>query len=321
MIDQPPTSTGDKPPDQADANVRDGEVDAASDTYASDWADFAGWCTRVGQRALPATVATVASYLHDFRGDQAVAERHLLAIAYTHRAAGHAPPPRRSRQVLAALGELPPATPGPRRPNRRHPVTPLTGELLAAALATCKPATPQGQRDRALLTLGHTAGWRRGQLVDLDWEDLEERGGVLRIVARPGRPGLELGHAAHRPGGADPARARCPVCAVAGWRAVAAAALDVDAERLRGPVFGPVNRHGQLRAAIAGGRPVAVRLDPGAVSLIVKAHAWAALERRRPQPGSDELERTVAGFSGDSLRVGWQVERPRAPRGAPPTKR
>jgi hypothetical protein len=108
---------------------------------------------------------------------------------------------------------------------------------------------------------------------------------------------------------------------MAGWRAAAVAALDVDAQQLRGPVFGPVNRHGQLRATLAGGRPAVVRLDPGAVSLIVKARVRAALERRHPRPSPDELKRIVAGFSGDSLRVGWQAEQPQAPRDAPPAVR
>lgn len=277
--------------------------------FASDWADFAGWCDRTGHRLLPATADTIAAYLRDTRGDRDTAERRLLAITYTHRARGLAPPSTRSRVILQALGERSAARPAGQRPSRRHPAAPLTSELLVAALATCDPATLRGRRDRALLILGHATGWRRGQLVGLDWEDLEEGGGGLRIAARPGRPGLELAHTAHQPGRASPVRARCPVCAVADWRAAAAAALEVDAGQLRGPVFGPVNRHGQLRAAVAGGRPVAVRLDAGTVSMTVKARVRAALARRRPRPSHEELERSVAGFSGDSLRVGWQAER------------
>jgi hypothetical protein len=99
------------------------------------------------------------------------------------------------------------------------------------------------------------------------------------------------------------------------------AALDVDAQRLTGLVFAPINRHGQLRAAVAGGRPVAARLDAGAVSLIVKARVRAALQRRRPRPSAEELERTVAGFSGDSLRAGSDADHRRRARPVPRLRR
>jgi hypothetical protein len=60
--------------------------------YASDWRDFASWCTAHGQTELPAAPATVAAYLGALASAGAkvsTVQRRCAAIGDAHRRNGH----------------------------------------------------------------------------------------------------------------------------------------------------------------------------------------------------------------------------------------
>jgi site-specific recombinase XerD len=226
--------------------------------YRADWDDFSAWCGRRGFLALPARPETVTLYLTDMVGagrSRATLQRRLAAIAHRHRQAGQASPSAHAlpRSVLA----------GAREPHAaRAPLGMRELRVLTAAL----PATLLGHRDRALLLIGFGGALRRSELVGLDVERLDfAHDGLIVTLAQGGRRvGIP------RWGDA----ALCPVRAADAWLSAA--------DLADGPVFRPINRHGQLATT---------RLSDRAVALVVKRAAQAA--------GVDPTR-----LAGESLRAG-----------------
>jgi integrase/recombinase XerC len=88
--------------------------------------------------------------------------------------------------VEGSLGASPAATvkaPRAPRPLPRH-LRPAEVEALLSAAAGSEPLR---RRDRALLELLYAAGLRVGELVALDWGDLDLSARVLRVMGKGGR--------------------------------------------------------------------------------------------------------------------------------------
>jgi integrase len=177
----------------------------------------------------------------------------LSAIAYEHERAGQ-PSPTDNRDVKNTW-----------RGIRRR---------LGTAAHKKEPLRLTGLRDRALILLGFAGGFRRSELVGLQHAHVRfVSQGVEAFLERSKTDQEQQGHIKMIAYGSDPAT--CPVRAVKDW-------LDLSGI-LKGPVFRPINRHGQLGARALTGHAVAV---------IVKR---AAAEAGLPTP---EL-------SGHSLRAGF----------------
>lgn len=133
-------------------------------------------------------------------------------------------------------------------------------------LLTAVPDNLNGLRDRAIMSLSFAAALGRGELVQLNAEQLMATPGQLVIEHSAGRPRTKL------------PRVRdallCPVRAHESW----IAASDIA----KGPLYRPVDRHGRVLER---------RLSDRAVGLIV---ARAAEHAGLP---ADEV-------SADSLRLG-----------------
>ncbi len=88
-------------------------------------------------------------------------------------------------------GELPASPAGvvrtPKAPQRlpRH-LRPAEMEVVLEAAASAENAR-LGLRDRALVELLYASGLRVGELVSLDWRDLDLRARVLRVVGKGGK--------------------------------------------------------------------------------------------------------------------------------------
>jgi len=120
-------------------------------------------------------------------------------------------------------------------------------------------------RDRALLLVGFAGGFRRSEIVGLNYDDVERVRQGLVVTVRRSKTDQE---GAGRKVGVPFGRTRhCPVLALDGWLTVS----GIEA----GPIFRPVDRHRRIGAARLLGEGVsAAGLDP-------------------------------AGFSGHSLRAGF----------------
>jgi site-specific recombinase XerD len=237
--------------------------------YTSDWSHFTAWCAGVGFDPLPAAPETVALYITSLveQGRKAsTVQRRLTAISQAHKTAGYATPTT-SPGVRAVWSGI----------RREHgtaqagkaPV--MTADLRA--MVETLPDSLSGLRDQALLLVGFAGGFRRSELVALDTTDVQETADGLVVTIRRSKTDQDgQGRRIGLPYGSNPAT--CPVRALRAWYA----ASGITA----GPLFRPINRHGQLQ-----GR----RLTAQSVALVVKRVAEAA--------GLDP-----ARFSGHSLRSG-----------------
>jgi len=254
--------------DATRAYIDDAQAPATRRAYQSDWRDFTAWCDARALTFLPAEAATVALYASDLapRRKYATIQRRISSISQAHQAAG-LESPTRSLLVRKALAGI-----------RRTHGTAQTGKAPAVVedlrrMVDTLSDTLAGLRDRALLLVGFAGAFRRSELVSLDVSDVVfERGGLVITLRRSKTDQEGAGTKKGLPYGSNPDT--CPVRALKDW--LAAAPIT------EGPIFRPIDRHGNLGAS---------RLSDRAVAEIVKRTAAAA--------GLD-----AATYSGHSLRAG-----------------
>jgi len=242
--------------------VRDSISDNTKRAYRSDLRHFHNW-----GGTIPATDVMLADYLaqHGVTLSVATLVRRIASISKAHSAKG-LPNPARSELVKSTLR-------GIKRVNGRSQrrAKPLTKEDLFSAWAAMGD-TLKDSRDRALLLIGFAGGFRRSELVAINCTDIESvRQGVVIHVRRSKTDQEGVGRKIGIPHG----RTRwCPVTALNDW---------LERAGIKdGPVFRPVDRHGNLLDG---------RLSGEAVSLVIKERVAAI--------GLEPNE-----FSGHSLRAG-----------------
>lgn len=236
--------------------------------YRADWRQFETWCQAHGLATLPAAPETVALYLADLSSSSEVStlQRRISAISQAHQAAGY-DSPTKDAKVKAVWSGI-----------RRSKGTAQEGKDPATtteirAMAATMPASILGIRDRALLLVGFAGAFRRSELVGLDVEDVAFTKEGLVVTLRRSKTDQEgQGRRVGNPYGSYPDT--CPVRALQGW--LEASGITT------GPIFRPINRHGQILPG---------RLSDKAVALVVKRAAEAA--------GLDPTR-----YAGHSLRAG-----------------
>ncbi len=239
--------------------------------YRSDLGDFTMWCTDHQLTPIPATPEMVALYITALAGAGArpsTIQRRLSAISQAHQLSGHEPSPTQSPIVRTTMAEI-------RRTLAMAPAQ--KAAVVTAELRTLLAVTPAdtlaGRRDHAPLLVGFAGGFRRGELVALDVEDVEETEEGLRVRVQRSKSDQEgEGREVGIPRGQKPETD--PVRALRAWRA--AAGID------SGPLFRPVNRHDTVQDR---------RLTAEGVAMVVKR----AAERAGLDP---------ARYAGHSLRSG-----------------
>ncbi len=239
--------------------------------YGQDWRGFEAWCAAHGLPSMPTTADSAARYVVALgQAGKSVRwiGRVVAAIADAHVVAGYDPPPTTSqqfRQVLAGVVR----THG-KAANRKDA---LTGPDFRRLIELTPNDTPPGLRDRALLLLGHHGAFRRSEVVALDVADITPAPEGLRVTLRRSKTD-QKGSGVEKP----IARLPEPMCAVSAlqrWRAAAGITA--------GPLFRPIDRHGNVRSQ---------RLSGHSVAAIVKAACVRA-----------GLDPTL--YSGHSLRAGF----------------
>jgi integrase len=247
-------------PDQVAALV---EASISENTRRAYRSDLKAWG---GQ--LPADPSTVASYLAAHAETLSVATlvRRLATISKAHQARG-LPNPCRSEIVRATLRGIKRT-----RGIAQREAKPLLKEDLFRVLDAMGESM-KAARDRALLLIGFAGGFRRSELVALDFADIERvRQGMIIVLRRSKVDQVGAGRKIGIPYG----RTRnCPIVALDHWLAVS----GID----NGSIFRPVDRQGRVATE---------RLSGEAVSIVIKERVAAV--------GMD-----ASGFSGHSLRAGF----------------
>ncbi|PCI44549.1 MAG: integrase [Alphaproteobacteria bacterium] len=230
--------------------------------YRSDLAHFLHW-----GGTIPATDAMVADYLAEHAGTLAVSTlcRRIASIAKAHVSKGLQSPVG-SALIKATMRGIKRTHGTPQRVS-----SPLLVEELTKIMTVLDDGL-KAQRDRALLLMGFAGGFRRAELVALNVEDIEEvRQGLVITIRHSKTDQDNKGRKLGIPFG----RSRwCPVMALHDW--LEQAGID------RGPIYRPINRHGNIADQ---------RLSGDAVSRIIKARVAA-------------IGLSPDHYSGHSLRAG-----------------
>jgi integrase len=192
--------------------------------------------------------------------------RRLSAIKVTHDGAGLESPTTGVRvlQVMAGIRR--------NKGTMQSAKTPVTVEDLRGMI-TRSPQTLVGARDRVLLLVGFSGAFRRSELVSLDRESVQfAREGLIVTLRRSKTDQDGTGRKSGIPHGQN--SDTCPVRSLQQW---------IELSKITtGPLFRPINRHGNLSTK---------RLSASAVASIVKKYAKAV--------GLDARD-----FAGHSLRSG-----------------
>ncbi|WP_243634809.1 MULTISPECIES: site-specific integrase [Roseicella] len=265
--------------------ARDALSDNTRLAYASDWQNFAAWCSAAGLASLPAPPETVAAYLAVQARTYAVAtlRRRLVSISKAHRIAGHtafwAGHPVISETLRGVT-----RTRG--RPQRRAAA--LTTPEIRRLVAGCGPDLA-GLRDRALILLGYAAALRRSELVAVDVEHLRFDAQGLRLHI-PHSKGDQAGEGEDLGIPRGQRRDTCPVRAIEAW-------LQASDTRF-GPVFRKINRWGGVEPG---------RLHPDGVRQILSRRAeQAGIAGTALEPVSPHGLR--AGFVTQAYKAGLRDE-------------
>ncbi|MEN9933432.1 MAG: hypothetical protein RLZZ387_11 [Chloroflexota bacterium] len=270
MLSLEPSPLGDLQPtaERARAYALKGKAASTQRAYRTDWAHFTAWCAEHDRQPLPATPATIILYVCDLAEHVKVAtiDRRLTSIGQAHKMA-KLPLPTKDVDVELTMR-------GIRRekgvaPDVKAPaVTDIIRQMVEAL-----PETVQGTRDSALLLIGFAGAFRRSELVSLDVADVQfTNDGVIARLRRSKTDQEGQGMTKGIPYGSIPHT--CPVRALRRW-------LEMSS-LTEGPLFRPIDRHGNIRPR---------RLTDHSVARIVKRAAGAA--------GLDPKQ-----FSGHSLRAG-----------------
>jgi site-specific recombinase XerD len=278
--------------DRADQLARGSRAASTWRAYDSDLRHFRTWCADRGLTAVPATPATVASYLADLEATHkpATIRRRLAAISVAHQAGGLDSPTTDAgvRAVWAGI-------------RRRHGTAPrkvqaVRTQLVMRMVPARESVRAADVRDRALLLIGFAGALRRSELVALDVEDVTEDDHGLRLRLRRSKTDQEgASRIVGVPYGSHPAT--CPVRAWRAWRSRLAPKEPVITEESNGTWSVDREPHGPAFRAV-GSYGIGVRsgrLSDRAVADIIKRRALAA--------GLDP-----ALFSGHSLRAGFATE-------------
>lgn len=240
--------------------------------YSSDWKHFNQWCIANTVIPLPAASEDLILYVTIFAGTLKVStlSRRLTAIAEAHRVAGFKSP--LENETLQMVWK------GIRRTKGIHQQgkMPLMTDDLRTVLSNFR-ADIKGIRDRALLLLGFSGGFRRSELVALNVSDLQfVTEGVMITIQRSKSDQEGAGMYKAIPFGSSPEL--CPVRALQAWLRASAIC--------EGPLFRSIGKSGRLHSE---------RLSDKAVALVIKDVAQ-----------SKGLN--VAKYSGHSLRSGFVTQ-------------
>lgn len=182
--------------------------------YQSDWRAFEAWCATHRLQSLPASPHTLELYLTHLarRGLKAsTIRRARIAIGLAHGHAEQARPDKhaRIRTLERGIGRVHGA--------REEGAVPLLDHQVARVVAVLG-RSPHDERDRALILLGFSGGFRASELAGLQVGDVSfGEQGLTLVVRRSKEDQLARGARTEIPPGST--ATTCPVRALEVWLA------------------------------------------------------------------------------------------------------
>lgn len=246
-MDNPPEVRQEFLPEAFDDKIRENldhvESAATKKAHASDWRDFSNWCSERGLSSCPADPRTVAGYISELAAEGyavSTITRKLATISVMHSRRGFDSPTGTEgvRAVLKGIRNRYGTAKVKKSPFRITHVRQLPALLDESNKST---------RDFCLVVFGYAGAFRRSELVNLDVEDIEFVQQGIRATIRRGK--TDQGGASRTIDISNGANARlCPVVAMRKW-------LDL-AGFDKGPIFRPIDRHGNIAERRLGDKAV-----------------------------------------------------------------
>ena len=153
-------------------NLRNSKSTNTLRAYQSDYNDFSLFCSKNGFQAIPTQPKILALYLTHLASysKYSTLKRRLASISIIHKSKGHYIDTKHPIIVENLMGIK--RTNGSNQKGKK-PLLINDLKLLINAIDKSKEKNIRKIRDKALVLIGFSGGFRRSELVDIEYEDVE----------------------------------------------------------------------------------------------------------------------------------------------------
>ena len=165
-------------------NLRNSKSTNTLRAYQSDYNDFSIFCTKNGFQAIPTEPKILSLYITHLSSYSkfSTLKRRLASISIIHKTKGHYIDTKHPIIVENLMGIK--RTNGSNQKGKK-PLLINDLKLLIKAIDQFKEKNIRKIRDKALILIGFSGGFRRSELVDIEYEDIEfVKEGVKIFVKR-----------------------------------------------------------------------------------------------------------------------------------------
>ena len=153
-------------------NLRNSKSTNTLRAYQSDYNDFSLFCSKNGFQAMPTQPKILALYITHLASysKYSTLKRRLASISIIHKTKGHYIDTKHPIIVENLMGIK--RTNGSNQKGKK-PLLISDLKLLINAIDESKEKNIRKIRDKALVLIGFAGGFRRSELVDIEYEDIE----------------------------------------------------------------------------------------------------------------------------------------------------
>jgi len=153
-------------------NLRNSKSINTLRAYQSDYKDFSLFCSKNGFKAMPTQPKVLALYITHLASysKYSTLKRRLASISIIHKTKGHYIDTKHPIIVENLMGIK--RTNGSNQKGKK-PLLINDLKLLIEAIDKSKEKNIRKTRDKALVLIGFSGGFRRSELVDIEYEDIE----------------------------------------------------------------------------------------------------------------------------------------------------
>ena len=164
-------------------NLRNSKSINTLRAYQSDYNDFSLFCSKNGFQAMPTQPKILALYLTHLSSysKYSTLKRRLASISILHKTKGHYIDTKHPIIMENLMGIK--RTNGSNQKGKK-PLLISDLKVLIQAIHQSKEKDSKKTRDKALVLIGFSGGFRRSELVDIDYEDIEFVNEGLKIFVK-----------------------------------------------------------------------------------------------------------------------------------------
>jgi site-specific recombinase XerD len=153
-------------------NLRNSKSKNTLRAYQSDFTDFLEFCSKNGFQSVPTQPKILALYITHLSSysKYSTLKRRLASISVIHKAKGHYIDTKHPIIIENLMGIK--RTNGSNQKGKK-PLLINDLKIIIKAIDQSKEKDNRKIRDKALLLIGFSGGFRRSELVDIEYEDVE----------------------------------------------------------------------------------------------------------------------------------------------------